>query len=112
MLKTTTLQCFSMVFSTHRGSLEATCSVEQLAFSSSGASKRLDERVISSIFELGGFEDARAVIEASGTQRDSRAGRIRSELRTIDRAFEGVDLLYLSNLSNLIYSNLISSNLI
>ena len=51
--------------------------------------------MISSIFELGGFEDARAVIEARATQRASRARRIRSELRTIDRAFEGVDLLYL-----------------
>ena len=52
--------------------------------------------MISSIFELGGFEDARAVIEARATQRDSPAPRIQAELRTIDRAFEGVDLLYLS----------------
>ena len=96
MLKTTTLQCFSTVFSTQRGSLEAPISVEQLALSSSGASKRLDERVFSSIFERGGFEEARAVIEARAPQRDARAPQIQSELRTIDRAFEGVDLLYLS----------------
>ena len=74
---------------------EGSFSVDQRAFSSSGASKRLDERVFSSIFERGGFEEARAVIEASGTQPASAANWIQSESRTIDRAFEGVDLLYL-----------------
>ena len=83
-----------MVFSTPRGSQEAPFELEERAFSSSGASKRLDERVFSSIFERGGFEEARAVIEARAPQRDPRGNCIQSELRTIDRAFEGVDLLY------------------
>ena len=37
-----------------------------------------------------------AVMEALATQRNPRGTWIQAELRTIDRAFEGVDLLYLS----------------
>jgi len=71
-----------MVFSTPRGSQEAPFELEERAFSSSGASKRLDERVFSSIFERGGFEEARAVIEASGNQPEppGRGSRQSSEL--------------------------------
>ena len=36
------------------------------------------------------------MIDASGNQRDPPGPRIQAELRTIDRAFEGIDLLYLS----------------
>ena len=76
---------------------------EEVAFSTSWG---FEEAPRASIFERWGFEEARRAsslehfrasgFEASGPQRESSAPRIQPELRTIDRAFEGVDLLYLS----------------